>query len=1609
MGIFDSPISEIKPWQLENDEVMLVLKQSFLEKGIAIQEGFLPGTELEGSLINDTEGKRILILLTPVNSLNLETQIKSVLLHALWTAYIAWVDANKLAVPTWDNYQDWLWHMDFLQKIPGKGWVIECYQEWASYMGWLIACKETIIPSLHTYEEWWNSFYKDFKNSSERPETNYELWKALQKANPPKTEEKKPDVLSLSPIRIVVTPSLGNRHWVSLVIDFIKPNLSALRNFFDTAANLHASSPNNPDKLLLDENFSHHLCSVYDEVWFRQADSLAARSTIKVEQLLPELNNVHDCQMNVVEQADLVSCGLHAATNAAILAMGPVNKEDKSVAVYRKLSFQSKTSSSSASDRIATPSSSLSTASSGSPATNTLTTPIPKSTSSTSNTAETKPTEIKRSGKPLAGSLSSEKLWDKFKPHLIEFKKREQFQKAKREALAPLRDNICFILKVIEGNYSDSEKNAISLLKNSLQSMIYPEEIREAVLGLSLSSDSETQSLNLITVLEDLVPSLKSSSPDHSPTKNFENLFDWAKNQCIDAIYHFLSQQDPSFPPLTSVDIKQLEELIRAIRSAKNPDELLLVVNNFQHMSQQLAIKFKGYDIRHILLTYYSAICHQSPGLGFNHSRNPLLYLKNEYFPAKEREAKSEVDTKLLNAKKVEFNKVIEKLKNYFLLTSGLVKLAKGELKEEKHKKTPRQILKEELQSLVEKFKTSAGNAKALLGIGEGNVFYHLGTEILNLPDEVLKIYFEAYEEDTKEKTALLRKQSISRKSVSLSSTSSSSAAMASSAMPTTASPSLPITHGSSTTSCPSMVTTNSPTPPATPITGLTTSSITSSSSSSSTSLSSSTKTGLSSDELFELAVSYHFGQNGKSANKSRAVYFYRQAAVSNHPKSQFYLGLCYLEGVGVVKNYEMAGDWLLKAALQGLTLAQMALANCYREGLGFSENPKLAGFWHAIANKKSFVQQGDAETKEIKNEGMKPIIYLQELAKKDLEAGFILSQCYAVGFLEEKNEKTATELLNAIGAIPKESKDVPVRAHLALGKLSKSQNNSRRAKFYFIKAAGANNPEAIYFLAELNDTEQEKIRAAELGCYEAQLWLANEYAKRASAEEKEVAQAWARYLGNEELAGEFAKSSSPAKKAVDEKSERKSSSSKEIINHEAGIREAKFLAVMESDVEDQLTLAEAYAKGIKPVSRNPELAVAWYRLAAIAGRTKAQTALGICYAEGRGVTQNNTLAHYWLEIASQNDGNALCYLGQCHMKGSLGILKNEDRAIAYFRNAAHLQNHSESQFILGEIRMEQAREKGYFLGLYQEATNYYRRATDPGPGRPIYLMAFVQLGRSYEYGLGVTRDLDQAEKNYEIGLRYNHLPSRFALAKLKIKKKNFFEAFELCETFAGSKEKRAEGDPEALCIIGKLYAQGLGRPKIPQEAFNCFTQAAAKGHAEAEFELSQCYTTGSGVTKDESAAAFYLQRAADKKFLPASLALVKFYLERNEKGLEEKGKVSDQKVDSAIEDLKAAVLAPQPETQELAAQGAAVLGDYFKFKSDIVESEKWKKKASELSDSNAASRRNLEDKGSAAAVATSSPFISTSSTSSGSLSSRSTNSSLSLQPTGSTPRLTPN
>ncbi len=107
----------------------------------------------------------------------------------------------------------------------------------------------------------------------------------------------------------------------------------------------------------------------------------------------------------------------------------------------------------------------------------------------------------------------------------------------------------------------------------------------------------------------------------------------------------------------------------------------------------------------------------------------------------------------------------------------------------------------------------------------------------------------------------------------------------------------------------------------------------------------------LTAEQLEAKANEYY---NKKDYNS--AVQYYHKAAQAGKAFSQFRIGYCYDEGLGVTQDNYEAVKWYRKAAEQGNAYAQCNLGYCYRKGFGVAQDNYEAVKWYRKA-----AEQGNA------------------------------------------------------------------------------------------------------------------------------------------------------------------------------------------------------------------------------------------------------------------------------------------------------------------------------------------------------------------------------------------------------------------------------------------------------------------------------------------------------------------------------------------------------------------------------------------------------------------------------------------------------------------------
>lgn len=376
-------------------------------------------------------------------------------------------------------------------------------------------------------------------------------------------------------------------------------------------------------------------------------------------------------------------------------------------------------------------------------------------------------------------------------------------------------------------------------------------------------------------------------------------------------------------------------------------------------------------------------------------------------------------------------------------------------------------------------------------------------------------------------------------------------------------------------------------------------------------------------------------------------------------------------------------------------------------------------------------------------------------------------------------------------------------------------------AKWYR-KSAEQGNWIAQYEISGVEKEEEFEwlCNAAEKGYDRAQIYLAKQYRDGDDLAEQDDEQAAFWYnkaveQGNEEAITELMQLY---------KEERGGASDSEVV---ALYRKA----VEMNNSEAMYLLGISYALG-KGVEQDDELTIEWYTKAARAGNADAMYILGYSYEYACGVDADGNKAIYWYEKAATAGNAAAMYaVGNiCNAQGDV------DSAVYWYKRSAE-GDCVDAMYQIGYL---------YEIGLYvdldeYEAVKWYRKAAEAGHADSMY-----RLGFCYYTGSGVTENESKAaewmKKAVDAG-------SEDAIVQLGAfysygigVVQDEYKAVELYRRAADN------GNTSGMISLGTMYAAGSGVAQSYTKAFEWYERAAELGDVSAMESVAQCYEKGEGV-----------------------------------------------------------------------------------------------------------------------------------------------------------------
>ncbi|QDU33699.1 Putative beta-lactamase HcpC precursor [Poriferisphaera corsica] len=256
--------------------------------------------------------------------------------------------------------------------------------------------------------------------------------------------------------------------------------------------------------------------------------------------------------------------------------------------------------------------------------------------------------------------------------------------------------------------------------------------------------------------------------------------------------------------------------------------------------------------------------------------------------------------------------------------------------------------------------------------------------------------------------------------------------------------------------------------------------------------------------------------------------------------------------------------------------------------------------------------------------------------------------------------------------------------------------------------------------------------------------------------------------------------------------------------------------------------MADIYMKGDQTLEKNERIALRYYLKAAQAGDLSCAYRLYTLQHELTQFKFTDEEIAKGFEIlkaaADTGDVMAMSRVGRISWSKTYRHY-NIARSVRYFKMAAE-RGDMKSAFAVGIV---------YDLYLkpaqYEKARQWYEIAAKGGSHE-----ALNQLGRIYQHGLGVEKDLQQALGIYQMAMK--------------------------------------KGVPIAMVNVGWFYENGVVVEKDVRRAMTLYKKAAHTGSADGMMSLGKLYYKGIGVARDQKKAYEYIRQAARLKLAEAQTFL---------------------------------------------------------------------------------------------------------------------------------------
>lgn len=555
-----------------------------------------------------------------------------------------------------------------------------------------------------------------------------------------------------------------------------------------------------------------------------------------------------------------------------------------------------------------------------------------------------------------------------------------------------------------------------------------------------------------------------------------------------------------------------------------------------------------------------------------------------------------------------------------------------------------------------------------------------------------------------------------------------------------------------------------------------------------------------------------------KILEKARASYdqkdyvnafnLFSQAASLQSPEAQYWLGMCYLSGHGVILNLRDAALWHESAAAAGWVDSAYMLALLYMRGV--PESDEVTG--------QNIFEKQEVDYTNLQPDFEKSRFWAKKAADQDHAEGQALyAYLISNGVTDPEVIEEAIQWYDK--AIAKDSAQGYMGKGLLLLRLGNNQEDYAEAAKFLEVAAEKKMGTAIQKLAVMYQTGQgvpvNLERAAEL------------YKEAAEFGIREAQALYGVALKNGQ--------------GVEQN----------FIQAETWLRKA----ALAGDVEAAVVLADMNGQGNEDIPSNFTEAARWYALAAEKGHVTATRALGLLYLKGMGIPQSVEKAIQLLSNAAEKgDVVAILNLSEIAIHTPESNLQIDNVIQEYLHPTAEKGNPT----VMFNLAVALLRSNSFQPDPEKEkkAREWLKKcAPDCVPARYWY-------GRMLIQGAGGEQDSEGGYEWIASAANEGILDAQILWANILLESNSDNRAALAEEAVKFYKMAADQGSVPAMFSLGAVYGGGNNLEPDRVKAQEWFIKAAERGHPKAQLMLGRYLSLGLAGEKDLKKARYWLDIA---------------------------------------------------------------------------------------------------------------------------------------------------